>query len=228
MILRAAVATSLTGVLLVARSSYAEPPVETPTGAPLAERRVEVVSDSPHSYLQVRWRSSAGASDHEDYLREHDWRNVCAAPCSALVAADGTFRLGGPDITPSSTFTLANADRNGSHAGVLSPIRLRARTASRTVNTVGWVGLGLSFVTFLGSFSSLALGLAFEAGSTDSKDRPAFIPIGLVGLGITAVLVGVSIPLLVSSRTNVYVEGGEQLARHKSKSLEWSLQGLRF
>lgn len=228
MVLRAALVASIAGALLVARVSYAEPPVEPPTGASLSERRVEVVSDSPHTYLQVRWRTSNGAAGMDDNLREHDWRNVCAAPCSAIVAADGTFRLGGSSITPSSSFALTNADRKGSNAGLLAPIRLRGRTMNRTLNTAGWVGVGLSFVTFLGSFGSLGIGLAFEADDPNRKDKPAFIPIGLVGLGVTAVLLGVSIPLVLSARTNVYTESGEQLARRRSNGVQWSLEGLRF
>lgn len=208
-------------LLLFPRAALADSPAASPTGESVGERRVELVSDSPQTSLQFRWRGSADSDSGDAYLREHDWRDVCVAPCSASVAADGTFRLSGPDVTPSRPFTFGGA------AGPVGPLRLRAKTASRTANTVGWAGLGLSFVTFVGSFGCIALGAAID-GASDSNGRSAFVPIGLVGLGVTAVLLGISIPLLASSRTEVYSEGGQRLAQRKPPGMQWTLQGLRF
>jgi hypothetical protein len=62
-----------------------------------------------------------------------EWRAVCTSPCDVLVRADGVFRAAGDDVRPSPPFVV--------HAGPGERVDVRVQPSSKTVHSLGIVGI---------------------------------------------------------------------------------------
>jgi hypothetical protein len=111
---------------------------------------------------------------------------VCAAPCTAVVPSDGTYRIVGEAMPPSAPFTLPLRDR----------VRLEVGRGSRALHDTGGVLLLVGGVTAL-------VGAMILAGSGKTTDTDVG---GLVTLGAGGVMMGVGLPMLLSSATTVHFD----------------------
>jgi hypothetical protein len=117
------------------------------------------------------------------------WTNrsvVCIGPCVAQVPSAMMYRISGPDMPPSSHFSL--------------PARERVRLD---------VSPGNSFEHAVGAVLTLAGGLSAAGGLitllAGNGSKPEVVG-GVAFLGAGAVVLGVGIPLLLASMTTVHFE----------------------
>ncbi len=129
------------------------------------------------------------------------WTEQCRAPCDRWVPVeDRSFRVGGDGIPPSNTFRV---EEDGKVA------RLVVRPGSE--RTLAW-GRG-TLIT--GAIVGLASGALYGAGHLEDSD-PMRVA-GLVGMGLGAVSVLASVPLLMSGRTTVRDSTGRHVARESTR-----------
>jgi len=156
-----------------APSVYARPPR---AGGPV----VIVRSDNPQARLQTQG--------------ELKWRDVCVAPCNVPVNPAGLYRIGGGTIRPSEPFNMPRP------AG---QVVVHAQAGS---NVKHWVGVGLVIggvvdAALSGIYYASASDLANSSSNTTGQGKEYFQTIGIVTILTGIILLGVGIPLALTSTT---------------------------
>jgi hypothetical protein len=132
----------------------------------------------------------------------NEWRAVCRAPCDLSLDVEGAeARVSAPNMTTSNVFRI---DPGRGRAFV------RVDGGSASTRSLGITAL------VAGIPLSLAGGALFGYGALDDSD--ALKIGGGITLGVGAVLVLTSLPLLVAGGTDVYDGRGKQIARDVPRS----------
>jgi len=172
--------------LLMARAAHADerflaqaawppplqPPMEQP---PISGPRVTLQVDNPNGRLQQHTQLK--------------WRDVCIAPCGAVVDPTATYRVGGGSSIASDPFQLPRASGD---------VFIDAQVGSKVKH---WVGLGLMIgggVSALYGLLYWQLSKAFADvetssgnGSTGFSDTVRNIGLIAIGVGVVLEVVGI-------------------------------------
>jgi len=139
---------------------------------------VTVRSDHPRARLQVQGPLK--------------WQDVCIAPCNRPVNPQGLYRIGGGSIRPSETF---NMPRPSGRVVIDTQI---GSTVKHWVGVVliiaGVVDAGFGTLYYLSADT-----LATSSSNTTDLSKGYFQTVGIVGIVTGLVLLGVGIPLSMSS-----------------------------
>jgi len=120
------------------------------------------------------------------------WQDVCIAPCNRPVNPQGLYRIGGGSIRPSETF---NMPRPSGRVVIDTQI---GSTVKHWVGVVliiaGVVDAGFGTLYYLSADT-----LATSSSNTTDLSKGYFQTVGIVGIVTGLVLLGVGIPLSMSS-----------------------------
>jgi hypothetical protein len=175
-----------------------KPEAKTTPLDPAGSVTVEIASDKPGVELDVVVARSQGVVQGyrgAAVVTTTSWQRVCVAPCEAQVSPEGQFFVGG-DTPATGQFTLP---RDGE----------RVKLTIQSGSTCAYAG-GSALAWYLGA-PALIVGVIILVlgGTNDSREM-------LIGGGIAtgagaAALAG-GIVLMLSNRTRVTTESGQQLA----------------
>ncbi|HXU00678.1 MAG TPA: hypothetical protein VN903_06780 [Polyangia bacterium] len=128
---------------------------------------------------------------------QEKWTDVCKAPCNKPVNAQGTYRIGGGTIRASDAFTLPRPS---------GQVVIDTQVGSTIKH---WVGVAL----IIGGVVDAAAGIAYYSAADDLASRNSsgstladkgyWQTAGIVTIVIGVILVGVGIPLSMSSTSVV-------------------------
>jgi hypothetical protein len=166
-----------------AAPAYAPPPpLQPPFAVPQVGPQVRLQTNNSRARLQQEFQ-----------LR---WRDICVAPCGAVVDPNGTYRIGGGTLRPTDPFRMPRP------SGV---VLVDAHLGS---NVKRWVGVGLTIGAGL-AFASAAYYLwgspRLTARDDGTDNRDVFRAIGIVEIVTGAILAGVGIGLIAAGGTSVDV-----------------------
>jgi hypothetical protein len=145
-----------------------------------------VGSSHPGTWLELRSR-----------VDQTDWQRVCVAPCDQSLLVDGTLaRVSAPGMTTSNVFRIDPGP------GVAL---VRVDGGSAKARSFGVLGLAVGIPTLLGG------GALYSYGAFAERDAMRIS--GAVVLGVGALAVLASIPLLLVGATTVRDGHGSVIAR---------------
>lgn len=191
------------------RFKHAPPPPSRPPAPVPHQPQIKLTADSNDAELQRK----AGQATVMTYMatpqgpigQMHDediWQTLCHAPCRVDADSSQVYRVGGDGIVGSSSFHLGA----GSHT-------LSADTGSTLKRGFGWtftvVG-GLALFTGLIVLVATPRTLPDCTGSvcTDKDQSASIYGVSLPLLGGGAVVLGLGLWMVLSSKTHVTVDGG--------------------
>ncbi len=147
---------------------------------------VHVASDRPGSWLEAR-----------STLEDHGWERVCAAPCNRAIVVQGALlRVTAPGMTPSNGFRIEHGPGTA---------LVKVEGGSATSRSYGILALGVGIPISLTGMGLYGYGRYADQTGTRTA--------GAVTLGIGALAVLASLPLLVSGSTDVRDGKGSLIAR---------------
>lgn len=191
--------------------------------APSAKQRVDIQSDHAGTQLQRITGQASGmgyAGGRSVYVHFESWENICVAPCSANVDPNGVYRVDAPGMTMSKNFHLP--------APSAAPLKLKVQGGNFGMRLGGAYSLSFGITGLLTGAIFLPIGLATEDKLSTSKLPQTFQTVGLVSLGVGAVLTALGVYLLVMSGTDVKTESGQELAKRSPSKIRLTSQGFAF
>jgi len=159
------------------------------TGAPtvaLGRSLVHVASNRPAAWLEAK-----------STLEDGDWQRLCAAPCDREIVVQGALlRVTAPGMTPSNGFRIEPGPGT-------ALVKVEAGSASS--RRYGILALGAGIPISLAGMGLYGYGRYVDQQGTQTA--------GAIVLGVGALAVLVSLPLLVSGATDVRDGKGGLIAR---------------
>jgi hypothetical protein len=151
---------------------------------------VHLASDYPGAWLELR-----------DFVESGDWVRACQAPCDKKVRVEGSeARIAAEGMTTSNVFRI-DAGRGRA--------LIKVDGGASSAKTWGITGMSVGIPLSLLGMGLLSYGIV--------KERDALQIGGGITLGLGAVLVLGSVPLLVIGGTDVHDGKGKQIAGDPSR-----------
>jgi hypothetical protein len=176
-----------------------------------AELRVHFEADHANAVLEREIGSTSSDGGGQTRIV---FGTVCQAPCDDVLPAGPGYRVSGPGLRPSDSFSLSGRD----------DVVIKARNGSASAYSFGG---GLMMWSLL----PLAIGgsLAFlTPKDTADYDYSGLRRSGYVVLGIGVTMVAVGITLLVVNRSSVEVNGASVASRNPGHGSAFALTPTGF
>jgi hypothetical protein len=200
--------------------------VDANARGPAAPPSADAVARPPAPSPQRIFVHLGGAPDAvlEKKGAGREWAPACASPCDKWLPADGTYRVGGPDIRSSTIFALAGPP--GGRVDIdVDPASKAAFVGGIVATSVGYgvVPVGLLIMLF-GAIANSTCDFSSESNCSSSSSGDGLVAAGAI-TAVAGALVGtIGVVEIVSNAHSAApqsVHGGDQAAPTALRAPAW-------